>query len=957
MFYHPKMYISKLLQKIFLFCLVWHFSLSQEFKEVSSSNEASAFYTGMSNFFELKGEVFFFSSTNSNSYNHQLYDASENLLKISANQDDATLIKEDLSTVYQHAFLKSKQYFISSKSRYDQLTLSVTDGTTAGTQKIIELSGESVSNFVSTSSYLYFFVEKREYINWQTVYTRILYKSDGTASGTSVVKIFNDRILHIKAHNESIFFVATDGVHGYELWTSNGTQAGTFMVKDIYEGTYGSFEEYSASDPFTQFNGSLYFTCRRGWYTQAELWKTDGTSEGTIPIKYYTYPSDFWGIAGSPKVSNGILFFAGRGIAGGTELWKSDGTDAGTTMIKDITPGPNGTFISDLISKDNKLYFFAKEYSQLWVSDGSEANTIMVKDFEKGFLTADFHINPFLHKNSIYFKHLDENNKIILWKTDGTREGTIPLPHIKFEFPDFWPYVIINDKVFMSINDPVVGGEPYALYNDSLHLVKDITRAGSYPFDLFNYNNKLYFQVEKSFSERELWQSDGTKQKTNPLKSISSFSDEWLKPAPRTFFFKPLNNLLYFFAEDEQHPAGLWQTDGTPENTAYVTEVALPYYTDIRSHSLSYGIAKNNLIFNSGYPEEQTYKSNGTAQGTSVIINALSQFAEFGDKVYFLTSNSLLQTTDLANFTTVSQGIISNYHFSENANLLFSTGNQLFVKINKNELWILNNGNLELIKTFDTNTEIKELTFFDNKLFFSASSGNSTAQNQELWVSDGTTAGTQIFKEINVSTQKGSSPSHLKVINDKLYLVANDGINGNEVWISNGQSNGTTLLKNINIAAADAITNFSPSFTLFENEVYFTALSLENGIELWKTDGTNENTKLVVDLNTGIGSSSPKELIVSNGNLLFSATNGISGRNIWIYNPECKFIRIMESPLSDLINVTADFEGKSNGGKINASNKILVNSKVNITATSILLSPGFQVEQGSVFTAKTGGCN
>jgi ELWxxDGT repeat protein len=99
-----------------------------------------------------------------------------------------------------------------------------------------------------------------------------------------------------------LYFAANDGVNGEELWRSNGTAAGTSLVKDIRPGAFGSVPR-----ELTVSAGSLYFTANDGT-AGVELWKTDGTAAGTVIVK-----DIYAGFTGSnPKNLtdvNGTLFF------------------------------------------------------------------------------------------------------------------------------------------------------------------------------------------------------------------------------------------------------------------------------------------------------------------------------------------------------------------------------------------------------------------------------------------------------------------------------------------------------------------------------------------------------------------------------------------------------------------------------------------------------------------------
>jgi len=165
-----------------------------------------------------------------------------------------------------------------------------------------------------------------------------LFKSDGTAQGTMLVKdispgVNRSNIANLTNISDTLLFTANDGTHGTELWKSDGTAAGTVLVKDIVVGA-------ASSNPssFLNVGGTLFFIASTSPFG-AELWKSDGTTAGTVLVKDIVA-----GSVGSNPTSltnvNGTLFFTVDDGTSGMELWKTDGTDAGTVLAADILSGP-----------------------------------------------------------------------------------------------------------------------------------------------------------------------------------------------------------------------------------------------------------------------------------------------------------------------------------------------------------------------------------------------------------------------------------------------------------------------------------------------------------------------------------------------------------------------------------------------------------------------------------------
>ncbi|MCA9322291.1 MAG: hypothetical protein KDB53_16235, partial [Planctomycetes bacterium] len=183
--------------------------------------------------------------------------------------------------------------------------------------------------------------------------------------------------------NGLMYFAADDGANGKELWRSDGTMAGTMMVKDI--NTTGS----SSPAQFCVAAGKLFFAANDG-VNGTELWVSDGTALGTVLLKDLntttatasSFPTE---MTAYDAAGSGVVFAATDGIEG-RELYVSDGTPGGTGLLLDINPGGFpifGPFQSNPVGftrVGNLVFFSAKtetDGEELWVTDGSTANQVM----------------------------------------------------------------------------------------------------------------------------------------------------------------------------------------------------------------------------------------------------------------------------------------------------------------------------------------------------------------------------------------------------------------------------------------------------------------------------------------------------------------------------------------------------------------------------------------------------
>jgi ELWxxDGT repeat protein len=346
------------------------------------------------------------------------------------------------------------------------------DGTNSGTIKLKKLStwfylDDDYPNtwggkYVVLDNKLLFAATAPDTLNYE------LWSTDGTITGTIKVCEINKNIeLHEPywAYNRSsfptsltkmgnkVYFAANDGIHGQELWVTDGTAAGTHLVKDIFAGDTSSMSYYYHQEEFVASNNKLFFTvdfARR-------LWVSDGTESGTKEIKKFNYTtySKNNGIFESNLIDiSGTLYFevhywnysnlANDSIV----LWKSDGTENGTSKVFNL----NKMDVSSFVNYKSNLFFLnkKKENYELWKTDGTFKNTVKISEFK---IPETLKSKLYVFNDSIYFTALDSNNVLKIWKSDGTSIGTTPVKYWdETKFTSISDLVPFNEGIYFSAN-------------------------------------------------------------------------------------------------------------------------------------------------------------------------------------------------------------------------------------------------------------------------------------------------------------------------------------------------------------------------------------------------------------------------------------------------------------------------------------------------------------------------
>jgi ELWxxDGT repeat protein len=428
-----------------------------------------------------------------------------------------------------------------------------------------------------------------------------------------------------------LFFTANDGIHGRELWKSDGTKAGTELVKDIHPPS----EHHSAPYSLTGVGGTLFFTADDGIHGR-ELWKSDGTKAGTVLVKDIRPPAPPGEYDSSPYSLTdvgGTLFFTADDGIHGWELWKSDGTKAGTVLVKDIHPGERDSRPNYLTAVGGTLFFTAVDGTHgrdLWKSDGTKAGTVLVKDFHPVY-DYRYYTNPRSLTNvggTLFFTADDSTHGVEVWKSDGTKAGTVLLKDILPGGGDGLPPYSLTDvrgTLFFTADD---GAHDRELWKSDgtragTVLVKDINPVIDYydvtgPRYLSGVGGTVFFNGDDSTHGRELWKSDGTRAGTVLVKDIHPADSHFVQRGP--YSLTDVRGTLFFTANDGAHGRELWKSDGTRAGTVLVKDInpVNDYYGSGPSNLTGLG---RRLFFSAddGIHGSELWKSDGTRAGTVLV--------------------------------------------------------------------------------------------------------------------------------------------------------------------------------------------------------------------------------------------------------------------------------------------------------------------------------------------------
>lgn len=669
------------------------------------------------------------------------------------------------------------------------------------------------------------------------IHSRELWRSDGTPDGTYMVKNINatsqSNPRKLTAVGDRLFFTANDGTsnHGLELWTSDGTEEGTHLVFDSRPGAGG----LPSSAELCGMGGDLYITAsgETAGLPGQILWRTDGTPAGTAPVftDPLTLPADPMHLG----VADGHLFFSAVDPDHGRQVFRSDGTASGTVRL--TGGGPFNLFGPLYLAKDGVVYFGGN--GSIWRTDGTPEGTAALTDPGRFSMVHAMHDMG----GVVVFAGITSPEGRNLWITDGTPEGT------------------------RRLRESAVTTEP------------------SNPDQHTDLDGILLFQANEGPTGTALWRSDGTPEGTLRVADIRPGAQD-----AGIVLGAVMDGEAYFGANDGVHGSGLWATDGTEEGTRMIAPIAPGSATATRFAAFGDGLV--GFVAAEHAWGGEVWRSDGTADGTfrlseltarssvpgaSLLFPALGELYFVGTDYYvtgtelYATDGTIEGTRMVTNLFPSSNGLSTQprvpvamgdaFYFAGRA--LGMSGDYLYRSDGTTEGTSIVS-DLPLFPIQSEQSKAIVLLGGDRLLFSATGPGG-----RQLGISDGTDEGTSILKVINQGTH--SDPLNFAVSGDTVFFSANDGVHGRELWATDGTEGGTRLVKDI----ASGSSSSSPSnLVAAGGVVFFTANDFLAGDAIWKSDGTAEGTVRL------LGGGSPNRLFACGGVLYFNSTSPTAGREL-----------------------------------------------------------------------------
>ena len=729
-----------------------------------------------------------------------------------------------------------------------------------------------------------------------------LWATDGTARGTRLVADLcpgrcSGQPQKLTPSGNLLFFVAgntASGDNSFWVWRSDGTDDGTFPLADLSIDVFGSAGPISYLSPF---RGGAIFLVRAGGRNGYDLWKTDGTREGTRA--FFALPGEF-GLRTPDNRRHPFLSEPGPEVVRfdwRDVPWVTDGTARGTHPVADL---PIRLCQEQWIELDHRLIYAGEDPEtgcEPWTTDGTRSGTRRLRDLNPGGLSS----SPFFFVRAggfVYFNAQDSPRRTLLWKTDGTVEGTVRVrtPRPERALDRALIVGVVGSRVYFAADDGVHGLELWRTdgHRATTHLVADLSpgpASSRIDFGLATREGLYFGALTSDAPDGAVFHTDGTAGSTVRLPGtdrsgmLSTWNGRLLleveRPgggsalavtdpaaaAPRVLFegrrapwslpedLSPAENGLLFTADDGVHAGVVWRTDGRPSGTHILADLSSGSNRTRRPRLFPRrgGVFVSVFEFDLG---SAVFWSDGSAGPSRTLVHdpRLSfprGFVETSEGVAFFLDHGLSD-------------------FSSALELWGSDG----TPEGTNRLAVVDPGSDPFDQALVTPGPEPGSASFILQSFAAR-----RFRISDLFTTDGTPGGTRALGPLGLGVHTEILGIVAAAGRTFLVLYEEGRRSVSKLWASDGTPSGTVELFRIDNPFDHS---FISEIAAASDRVYFIGDEGAGGREIWASDGTREGTRRVADIVPGRRGSNPSDLFTFRDLLFFSADDGEHGGELWV---------------------------------------------------------------------------
>ena len=641
---------------------------------------------------------------------------------------------------------------------------------------------------------------------------------------------------YIMSHANNLYFKANDGTNGTELWKYDVQLDTAYMFQDIRPGSNSGSPAYIISHA-----NNLYFRATDGM-NGTELWKYD-TQTGLVSLEY-EFRAGYYGsnIQSIYPVGSKLFITADNGLSGG-ELWIYENDSA---ILYDLYPGlefdmmgmgsyPNSSYPSNFIAHGNDVYFQANDGIhgyEFWKYDSTTGSCTMIDDLRFGSAGSNPSYMTSLGSKIYFGAYLNNAGCMVEYDTQTEEFFTINLSNGAANWSTPYYVALSGNEIFFSYNDGNIGAELWKLS-------ENIGIGGCTDILALNFDSAATCD---DGSCQVLGCTDPSSVNYNVNATIDDNSC-----VSCIFGCMESTNCNY-------NPLA------TCDDGSCKSEIDTDYYDALLGNPDSYPEGKVEL-------------------GGKIYYSAFSQNSSF-----MMMSNELYVFDIQSQTATQLTFDQSDYGGSEVYDIV-SLNNKIYYRThvyNQQKIYVYdpNTGSNGLALSLPYNSSPTSLNVFGSNLLFRMDNQDGTGH--EPWKWDSQTNQLSILADIN----PGSSSSYPSLSNgiengNNFYFYASDGTNGSELWTYDSQLDTVYMVQDISPGNSSSYpSNFASNGT----DIFFQANDGTHGTELWKYDLQLDLAYMVQDIRSGSNGSSPQELFSDSNGIYFQANDGTNGTELWKYD-------------------------------------------------------------------------